>query len=266
MDVSSYYDLGIEKVAISFALVILVVLLSFVLKLGLIKTILWASLRTVLQLSVLGFVLAWVFSLDAAVSVLSYGTVMVVIAGYTAGRRPSVKVKRAVQMSIASIFAASWFVSAFALIFVVDVSPWYSPQYLIPFLGLILGNMLNGVSLGLDNFLSALRSGKDEIECYLSLGASRSEAAKPFLKKAIRTGLIPILNAMAIVGVVSIPGMMTGQLLAGADPISAVKYQIVVMFLIAGASALGTVLVCYGMYFQLFNKSHQFQYRLLKEK
>ena len=71
---------------------------------------------------------------------------------------------------------------------------------------------------------------------------------------------------MAVVGVVSIPGMMTGQLLAGADPIAAVKYQIVVMFLIAGASALGTVMVCYGMYFQLLNKRHQFQYRLLKEK
>jgi putative ABC transport system permease protein len=99
---------------------------------------------------------------------------------------------------------------------------------------------------------------RDEVETLLCLGATRWEAAQPAVQQAVRTGMIPILNSMLVVGIVSLPGMMTGQLLAGAEPMDAVAYQIVIMFLIAAASALGSVGVVLLAYRRLFNSSHQF--------
>jgi putative ABC transport system permease protein len=111
-----------------------------------------------------------------------------------------------------------------------------------------------------------LIASRPEVEALLALGATRWEAARRPVEEAVRTGLIPILNAMMVVGVVSLPGMMTGQILAGASPLEAVKYQIVVMFLIASGTAIGTVSVVLLSYRRLFNSSHQFQYQLVKER
>ena len=143
------------------------------------------------------------------------------------------------------------------------VRPWYTPQYAIPLLGMILGNTLNGVSLGLDRLGSELVGKRDQVEGLLALGATRWEAARPLVQQAVKTGLIPTINAMMVVGIVSLPGMMTGQLLAGTSPVEAVKYQIVIMFLIASGTALGTVLVVLLSFRRLFNEDHQFEGTLL---
>lgn len=255
----SYVELSYFEVAMSLGLVLIVIAVSAVMKLGLVKSFLWASARTVVQLSLLGFVLGWVFSFKAASLVVAYGLLMTLIAGLTAGRRPTVKIKHSVTISVASIFIASWSVTALAFVFMIRVDPWYTPQYAIPLLGMVLGNMLNGVSLGLDGFLNALQKGQAEIETAFALGGDRWEVARPFLQDALRTGLMPITNTMMIVGLVSIPGMMTGQLLAGAAPESAVKYQIVIMFLIASACAIGTLLACTGAYYICFSSKQSFR-------
>jgi putative ABC transport system permease protein len=141
---------------------------------------------------------------------------------------------------------------------IVRVRPWYAPQYAIPLLGMILGNTLNGVSLGLDRLGTELAGKRDQVESLLALGATRWEAARGPIEQAVKTGLIPTINAMMVVGIVSLPGMMTGQLLAGTSPVEAVKYQIVIMFLIASGTALGTVLVVLLSFRRLFNDDHQF--------
>ena len=128
---------------------------------------------------------------------------------------------------------------------------------------MILGNTLNGVSLGLDRLGSELRGKRDQVEASLALGATRWEAARKPVQQAVKTGLIPTINAMMVVGIVSLPGMMTGQLLAGTSPLEAVKYQIVIMFLIASGTALGTVSVVLLSFRRLFNSDHQFEYALL---
>jgi putative ABC transport system permease protein len=156
--------------------------------------------------------------------------------------------------------------AAIALFALVRVRPWYSPHYAIPLVGMILGNTLNGIALGLDRLGSELNARRGEIEGLLALGATRWEAARGPVQQAIRTGMIPILNAMMVVGIVSLPGMMTGQLLAGVDPIQAVKYQIVIMFLISSGTALGTVGVVLLSYRRLFNANHQFLHRLIAER
>jgi len=123
---------------------------------------------------------------------------------------------------------------------------------------MVLGNILNGITLGLNSFTESLVNRRDYIESMLSAGATRWEAALEPIRDAIRTGMTPILNAMMIVGLVSLPGMMTGQLVSGMDPMQTVKYQIVIMFLIAAATALGTVGVVVLTFLKLFNKDHQF--------
>ncbi len=258
-----YIEISNFRVGLSVLTIVVVILISFIFKLGIARSIFWASLRTIVQLLLLGFVLGWIFSAQTGATVIVCGLVMTFIAGYTASHRSSVRVNAVIPMSIASFFIAAWSVTGFALTFIVDVSPWFYPQLVIPLLGLILGNMLNGISLGLNHFLSSMYKERKEIETILALGASRWETARPYLSRSLKTGLIPMINAMSIVGIVSIPGMMTGQLLAGANPQSAVKYQIVIMFLISTATGLGTLLITVFLYFSLFSKAHFFHYSKL---
>jgi putative ABC transport system permease protein len=183
---------------------------------------------------------------------------MTLVAGWVAIRRVERRYAGLLLDSVLSIWASSWCITAVALFGVVGVQPWYRPQYAIPLLGMILHNTLNGISLGMDRFGSELAGKRAEVETLLALGATRWEAALGVMREAIRTGMIPIINAMMVIGIVSIPGMMTGQLLAGVDPFQAGFYQMVIMFLIAAGSTLGTVTVVLLGYRRLFSADHQF--------
>ena len=118
---------------------------------------------------------------------------------------------------------------------------WYDPRSAIPLLGMILGNCMTGVGLGLNTLTTSLVSRRASVEAQLMLGATRRVAAAPVMREALRSALMPTVKAMAATGVVSLPGMMTGQILGGVPPAEAVKYQILVMFLIAGGTGLGAV-------------------------
>ena len=130
---------------------------------------------------------------------------------------------------------------------------------------MVLGNTLNGISLGMDRLGEELDGKRDQVETLLALGATRWEAARAPVQQALRTGMMPTINSMMVVGLVSLPGMMTGQLLAGADPMQAVMYQIVIMFLIAAGTSLGTLSVILLGYRRLFNHDHPFlPWRIVK--
>src|SRR5690606_17944532 len=145
-------------------------------------------------LSILGSILSYIFKIQDPLIVIGYIVVMTLIAGYSAGKRPQHQFKGIRAIGIASIWSAAWMVVAFCLIAVVRPDPWYAPQYLIPFVGLILGNMLNGVSLGLNSFLQEVHDKKNLIETLIALGATRHEACRYSMRQAMRTGLIPIMN------------------------------------------------------------------------
>ena len=261
----NYVELTVWQVALAALLMIINGAISIGLKLSLERTLLIASLRTVIQLTLVGMVLKYIFQLDRWYWVLALAAVMTLIAGITASNRnkrtyPGIRLN-----TIVSIFASSWLVTGFALFAVLQgIEKWYQPQYAIPLLGMVLGNTLNGISVGLNTFTEALFTRRIQVESLLAMGATRAEAAAEPLRDAVRTGMIPIINSMMIVGLVSLPGMMTGQLISGMDPMSAVKYQIVIMFLIAGATALGTIGVVWLSYRRLFNERHQFRRDLIK--
>jgi putative ABC transport system permease protein len=258
-----YIELSYLQVGLAALLIVINGAISVLLKLDLERRLLIAAVCTVVQLLLIGFVLEWVFRIDRWYVVVAMMSVMTLVAGIAAIQRTALRFPGIWVRSIAATRVSSWLMAALALGVIVRVRPWYTPQYAIPLLGMILGNTLNGVSLGLDRLGSELVGKRDQVEALLALGATRWEAARQPIQQAVKTGLIPTINAMMVVGIVSLPGMMTGQLLAGTSPVEAVKYQIVIMFLIASGTALGTVLVVLFSFQRLFNDDHQFEWSLL---
>lgn len=255
---TGYQSLTYMDLAIAASLILVNGILSIALKLDLERLLAWAAVRTVVQLLAIGYVLGWVFNFAQWYLVVGLMAVMTLIAGLAApGRGRRTYAGQRVD-SVLSIWLSSWLVTAVGLFVVIRIKPWYEPQYAIPILGMILGNTLTGVALGIERMLQELTSGRGSVEMSLALGASRWEAAQGPARQAVRAGMIPTLNQMTVVGLVSLPGMMTGQVLAGQDPVDAVRYQIVIMFLIAASSALGTVCAVLLIFRRLFSRDHRF--------
>ncbi len=258
-----YVALTYWQLAVAASLIGVCAAISLWLRLGLERRLVIASVRTVAQLLLIGLVLQWIFRPGQPWPIVAaLMLTMTTIAGLAAVGRTRRRYGGIWLDSLVSMWASSWLITSVALFGVLQVQgrpgPWYQPQYAIPLLGMILGNTLNGISLGLDRLGEELANRRDEVETLLALGATRWEAARGPIRRAIRTGMIPIINSMMVVGLVSLPGMMTGQLLAGADPQQAVKYQIVIMFLIAAGTSLGTMSVVLLGYRRLFTADHQF--------
>ena len=262
---SDYIVIGYGQLTLAALLILVNVALSAVLQLGLGKSLLVAALRMVVQLLLIGFVLEWLFTQDNALIILAIALVMTAIAGVSAVNRTQRRFAGIYWHSLLSVLTASALVTGFAMVGIIRVQPWYDPQYLIPMLGMVLGNTLNGISLGLDRFVEGLIAQRDQVETLLALGATRWEAAHDQVRNAIRVGMIPTINSMMVMGLVSLPGMMTGQILAGADPIDAVRYQIVILFMIAAGAALGIFGVVLLAYRRLLSPDHQLRLDYLEK-
>jgi len=262
---NGYVELSYFQVSLAALLIVAGGVISVVLKLRMERLLLLASVRTVVQLLLVGLVLEWVFRLDRWYAVMAVACLMTLVAGLTAAGRNERRYDGIWFNTVFSVWASAWFVTAFALFGVLQgVEKWYEPQYAIPLLGIVLGNTLNGISVGLNTFIEALITRREQVESLLALGATRWEAARTPVQHAVRTGMTPIINAMMVAGIVSLPGTMTGQLLAGVAPIEAVKYQIVIMFLVASATALGTVSVILLSFLRIFDADHRFLHRLVR--
>lgn len=210
---------------------------------GLEKRLLFSSVRATLQLLAVALLLQTLFDHSSLFWVSIMSLVMVGLAG----REIHLRQQRRLAgiwgyfTGTTAMFLSSMVTALFALLVIIQADPWYQPQYAIPLLGMLLGNTMNGISLGMDRLTSSVWDQQKVIEAKLSMGQPATEAIRSLREDAIRTGMIPILNAMAAAGVISLPGMMTGQILAGAAPIEAVKYQILILFLIAGGTGLGVM-------------------------
>jgi putative ABC transport system permease protein len=254
-----YVELSPAQLALAAALILVCAAVSLALRLGMERQLLWAAIRTVAQLLLIGLVLEWVFAVKHWYVVLLLVALMTAIAGAAAVRRADRRYPGIWLDGLVSMWASSWLVGAAALLAIVQVRPWYQPQYAVPLMGMILGNTLNGIALGMDRLCEELAAKRDQVETLLALGATRWEAARGAIQTAVRTGMIPIINTMLVVGLVSLPGMMTGQMIARMDPLDAAKYQIVIMFLIAAGTSLGTLCAVLLGYRRLFTSDHRFR-------
>ena len=243
--------------ALATGLVLVAGLVSLGLRLGLEKRLFIAATRTVLQLFLLGLVLRFVFEPSSHWLLALIVIVMLLAASHAAVQRSESRFPGLTLLALVCLAVSAMLTTIAVTGLIVGVRPWYDPRYMIPLLGMILGNGLTGVSLCVDSLLTSLRDSQGHIEMDLAMGATRWEAARGPLRDAVRRGMIPILNSMSVVGIVAIPGMMTGQILAGADPAQAAKYQIVVMFMIAAATSLCCILITLLIYRRMFNSRHQ---------
>lgn len=255
-----YISLSNLQVTTAGLLILLSGFLGLYLRLNITKPLYIGSLRTTLQLFAMGFLLQWIFKTESSLAVFLMMAAMTLVAAWTSTSRSARPFPGILVNSVTAIWFSSWSLLLFATTLVFKIPTWSDPQYVIPLLGMILGNSLNGICLAIDRFTEELFSKKEQVETDLCLGANSWEAARPALITAIRTGTLPIINSMMVAGLVSLPGMMTGQLIAGVSPLEAVKYQIVIMFLIATSTVMGTLIVSLLGYRRLFNRWHQFEY------
>jgi putative ABC transport system permease protein len=224
-------------------LVLLLAALSWNLRLGIGRRMLVASLRSTVQLLLLGLVLKTLFASTNPWLVAALAAVMLGVAGYEVMARQKYRFRGAwgYGTGALSMFLSSFSIALLALLVLLQPAPWYTPQYAIPLLGMLLGNTMTGIAVSLDSLTRQTIDKRHQIEARLALGHTAAEAIGDIRRDALRAGLIPIVNAMATAGIVSLPGMMTGQILAGSPPMEAAKYQLLILFLIAAGTGLGSM-------------------------
>ena len=256
---SSYIALNYWELAASSVFVFINAGLSLIFRLNVHRSLLVAAIRMVVQLALVGLVLTTLFSVVSPLWTGITALAMVLFAGHEAAQRQGRRLSGwwSYGLGTSCMMMSSVLVTAFALVYALRSNPWYDPRYAIPLLGMILGNCMTGVGLGLDTLTTSLFSRRASVEAQLMLGATRQVAAAPVMREALRSALMPTINSMAATGVVSLPGMMTGQILGGVPPAEAVKYQILVMFLIAGGTGLGAVTAVLGGVYRLTDGRHR---------
>lgn len=235
-------SLSATDLAIAASLVLLDAGMSIAFGLRLHRQLLVAALRMVVQLLLVGFILRWLFASGSQAMTLAVLAVMIGAAAREVAVRPRQRLRHWGNARIASVVVAgaSMATVLLALMTAIRPDPWHDPRYVIPLMGIVLGSVLNSASIALDTFLGDVAGARNQIEARLCLGAPLRTALAPIMRNAVRKGLIPVINQMSAAGIITLPGIMTGQLLAGMDPVAAVKYQILLLFLLAGSSGLAS--------------------------
>ncbi|WP_027389630.1 ABC transporter permease [Chrysiogenes arsenatis] len=237
-------DLSWWKLALAVSLISLLALFSYFAQLDFGRSLLIATIRTVVQLTLVGLVLELLFSLGSLLWVSLMALTMLLLAGreVMARQRRRLTGGWAYGIGTVSMFVSSFSMAIISLLIFIGPDPWYTPQYAIPLLGMLLGNTMNGVALSLDRLTEMTWQQRLIIENRLMLGEHWTLAIGAIRREAMRAGMIPIINSMAAAGIISLPGMMTGQILAGVPPALAVKYQILIMVVITLGTGFGSLL------------------------
>ena len=191
------------------------------------STLFYALFRMLIQLMLIGYVLTYIFDADSPYLVVSILCVMLIAAGIIAMRPLHKHHKSLYLYAFISIFIGGVFTLMMVVFGVLDLNPWYEPRFLIPIAGMIFANSMNAVSISAERFESEMRRENSYIDARAT---------------AYKAALIPIINALFAVGLVSLPGMMTGQILSGVDPLVAVRYQIMVMLMILGSAGISVAI------------------------
>ncbi len=240
---TGYISLSFWDVALAAVFIIINGILSIAFKLGLERRLLFVSIRMAVQLLLVGLVLHWIFNLSSPWLTALVALFMGLFAGREIRARQEWRLSGIWGYGIGTgaMMFSGLLVTFIALNMLIEPQPWWSPRYALPLFGMILGNTMTGVSLALDTLTSTIDRERRVIEARLLLGMTSWQAMLPFVRRSLRSGFMPIINSMAAMGIVALPGMMTGQILSGVAPQEAVKYQILVMLLIGGATGFGVI-------------------------
>ncbi|KAI8387516.1 hypothetical protein BD560DRAFT_382753 [Blakeslea trispora] len=216
--------------------------ISLVLGLKLEKTLIIAAIRCLIQLTLMGFILEDVFKARHPALVLFMTFVLILLGAYETVYNKSKQSYKGMFLSVLfSSGIATLVVGIIGTRFAMKQKPFWIPEIFIPTMGMLLGNAMSGMAVALSSVLSSVSNRREQIETYLAFGASRWEAGQSIAIEAVRLSMLPTINQMSVIGLIAIPGMMTGQILGGAPVSNAVKYQQIIMFLISASTALGVL-------------------------
>jgi putative ABC transport system permease protein len=254
------------QLALSILLVLIAGAVSAGLRLGLLKPLLWGTVRTFVQLTLIGYTLNYIFAYDSLAVVLVLVLLMCYVAARAAVRRSTGIPPGTTVLAFVSLVASTFLVGTLVTQLIIGPEPWYAARIVIPIFGLILGNSMNGIALAVDRLYAETRARRGEVEALLALGATPWEAVRDCVREAVRAGMTPTINSLMVVGLVSLPGMMTGQILGGVDPQEAVRYQIVVMLMIAAAVAIGCLILVGLSYRRMFDADGALQLEVYRSR
>ncbi|CAO3646511.1 unnamed protein product [Cunninghamella blakesleeana] len=206
------------------------------------QCILIAAIRCLIQLTIMGYILEDVFKANHPAIVMVMVAVLILLGAYETVYNKSKKTYQGMFLSVLiSTAVSALIVGVVGSRFAMEQSPFWVPQTFIPTMGMLLGNLLSGMAVALSSCLSSVSSNKEQIETYLAFGASRWEAGQSIAMEAVRLAMLPTINQMSVIGLISIPGMLSGQVLSGAPVMNAVRYQQIIMFMISASTALGVL-------------------------
>ncbi|MFT8329877.1 ABC transporter permease [Bifidobacterium psychraerophilum] len=252
------YTINVWGLTITILLVAIAAGISSAMKLGIAKSMLWATIRSLFQLLAMGYIINIVIKMNSPWLVLVLLIVMIAAAVQITLSRADNIPRGLIPPVLMTLAISVLIVVSVVTELVIRPTPWYSPQVLIPMAGMMLGNLVAALAVAMSRFFSDMEARRHEIEAYLSLGASPFEAAKPSILAAIKLGLIPTIAQLASSGVVLIPGMMAGQIMAGGDPLEAAEYQFVVLAALSAITMLGDALITLLLYQRCFTELGQY--------
>jgi putative ABC transport system permease protein len=232
---------------------------SALLALGIQRTLLVAALRMVVQLLLVGFMLRLVFAAASPWITAAVVAAMLTVASREVGARSPRRLAGPWHLAVGALtaVAATLPLALVVLTTALRPHPWYDPRHAIPLVGILLGTVMNAGSLSISSLTGSVARERAAIEARLCLGATREEALRPVLRQAVLAGMLPSLNQMAAAGIITLPGIMTGQVLAGMDPIVAATYQILLMFVLATGAFLGSLLAAVAAMRRLTDDRHR---------
>jgi len=256
-----FYDITMAGLVAAYAIMLPVWLIVYTKKLALNRDFLLSVLRMSIQLLAVGYALKYLFEIRLWYVVIGIFVVMVYFAARTVLARTGLTFKGLTLILSIAMLVGAGSVTALISLWAIRVEPWYEPRYFIPLAGMVIGNSMNGCALALERFYTNVKEQRTLVETLLALGANSKEASSSMLRASFRASLIPTLSSMSGMGIVFIPGMMTGQILGGVQPLAAIRYQVVIMMAILGA-------VAFSSYMILFLEQRKFfdEYHLLREE
>jgi len=230
------------NVGLGLSFILFDAVVSVVLQLGVGRSLITAALRCIIQLSVMALVLESVFRTKNPWAVAGISALLMCLATTEVVINKSKRRYSHMFLStLVSIAAGTVPVSILGTRFAMSIEPFWTPERFIPVIGMLLGSAISGIVVAVTSVLRELQENRDKVEMYLAFGASRVEACKPIATEAIRLALLPTINQMSVIGLISIPGMMTGAILGGSSVEQAARLQMVIMFMISASTALAAM-------------------------
>lgn len=232
-------DIDLTRLGLLYVFCLLPWSLLWLFGVGLTRDIGVGIVRMTLQLGLVGIYLKTLFTLNDPWLNALWILVMLIVADLSILKRSGLKARYFALSSFSAIAVSILLSTAYLVFLVIRPSEVHDARYLIPLAGMILGNCMQGNVIALERFFTALRHNQQEYATFLLLGANRWEAVRPYFRQAVKAAINPSIANMATMGLVSLPGMMTGQILGGSEPWVAVKYQIAIMICIFASTTLG---------------------------